>query len=246
MYHAVADTILANSLLRWLPQVDSEKVGVMGISWGGVITSTVIGIDNRFAFAVPTYGCGGLADAQNQYGRALGDNALYREVWDPLVRMNNVKLPVLWLSWTGDLHFPLDAQSRCYTAAPGPHLVALLPNMRHGHAPGWNPPDSYAFAESVVQTAAPWCVPLGVKREGEAARISFTSTKPIDKATLVTTTDTGHTGLRDWTETRVEFKQNQDRVIVNVTLPRGTTAWFVSLHSGDLVASSDFQDVRIK
>src|SRR3990170_2271228 len=47
MYHAVADTVLANSLLRSLPQVDAEKVGLVGISWGGIIASTVMGIDTR-------------------------------------------------------------------------------------------------------------------------------------------------------------------------------------------------------
>lgn len=35
MYHAVADTILANTLLRSLPEVDPAKVGIMGVSWGG-------------------------------------------------------------------------------------------------------------------------------------------------------------------------------------------------------------------
>ena len=53
MWHAVADAVLANSLLRSLPEVDPDKVGIMGISWGGVITSTVIGIDSRFAFTSP-------------------------------------------------------------------------------------------------------------------------------------------------------------------------------------------------
>ena len=72
MYHAVADTVLANSLLRSVPAVNAGKVGVMGISWGGVVTSTVIGIDSRFAFAIPTYGCGHKFDSANQYGAALG------------------------------------------------------------------------------------------------------------------------------------------------------------------------------
>ena len=67
MYHAVADTILANSLLRSQPEVDEEKVGIMGVSWGGVITSTVMGIDSRLAFAIPTYGCGHMADAENHW-----------------------------------------------------------------------------------------------------------------------------------------------------------------------------------
>ena len=83
---------------------------------------------------------------------------------------------------------------------------------------------------------------LGVKPEGQAARISFTSTKPIDKATLITTTDIGFTGHRKWTEAPADVRQNQTRVIVTVTLPRDTTAWFISLHSGDLVASSDLQE----
>ena len=56
MYRAVADAVPANSLLRSLRQVDVENVGLMGISWGGVITTTVIGIDSRFAFAIATYG----------------------------------------------------------------------------------------------------------------------------------------------------------------------------------------------
>lgn len=244
MYHAAADTILANSLLRSLPKIDPDKVGVMGISWGGVITSTVIGIDRRFAFGIPTYGCGNLADVPNQYGRALGKNTLYREVWDPMVRMNNAKLPTLWLSWTGDQHFPLDSFRNCYLAAPGAHMVALLPNMRHGHAPGWNPPDSYAFAESVVQTGAPWCRQLGVKVDGESARISFTSTKPIDKAVLISTSDIGFTGRRKWMDAPADFRQNKDRVIVNATLPSGTTAWFVNIHNAALVVSSDLQETQ--
>lgn len=51
-HHATADRILANSLLRSLPEVDADRLGLMGISWG-VITSTVVGIDTRFAFAIP-------------------------------------------------------------------------------------------------------------------------------------------------------------------------------------------------
>ncbi len=37
-YHAVADVVLAHSLLRSLPQVDAEKIGLTGISWGGYLT----------------------------------------------------------------------------------------------------------------------------------------------------------------------------------------------------------------
>ena len=38
-YHAVANVILAHSLIRSLPGIDSECTAVAGISWGGYLTS---------------------------------------------------------------------------------------------------------------------------------------------------------------------------------------------------------------
>ena len=242
MYHAVADTVLANSLLRSLPEVDADKVGIMGVSWGGVITSTVIGIDSRFAFAISTYGCGHLFDADNQYGRALGNNTLYREVWDPLVRMDRVKMPVLWFSWPQDQHFPLDCQAACYHSAPGPRMVALIPSMGHGHAPAYNAPDSYAFAESIVRDGRPWCVQTGAKLESDTVRVEFAATKPLDRALLISTTDSGFTGKRQWTESSAIVEKRDKGWLVTAPLPAGTTAWFVNARSGELTASSDYQE----
>ena len=243
IYHAVADTVLASSLLRSLPEVDAEKVGVMGISWGGVVTSTVIGIDPRFAFAIPTYGCGHLFDAANQWGAALGDNLVYREVWDPMVRMARVKTPTLWLSWPQDNHFPLDCQAACYRAAPGPHMVALIPGMRHSHPAGWNPPDSYAFADSIVRDAQPWLEQSNSRLTGGTARVAFRSAKPLDRATLVWTKDKGFTGTRDWAEAPAKLTQNGAGWLVTANVPEGSTAWFVNVHSGGLTASSDYHEI---
>jgi dienelactone hydrolase len=242
MYHAVADTVLANSLLRSLPEVDVDKVGIMGVSWGGVITSTVIGIDSRFAFAISTYGCGHLFDADNQYGRALGNNTLYREVWDPLVRMDRVKMPVLWFSWPQDQHFPLDCQAACYHSAPGPHMVALIPGMGHGHQRAYNPPDSYAFAESIVRDGRPWCIQTGARLERGIVQVEFAATKPLDRALLISTTDNGFTGKRQWTESPAIVEKHDKGWLVTAPLPAGTTAWFVNARSGELTASSDYQE----
>ncbi|MCM2369842.1 alpha/beta hydrolase family protein [Aporhodopirellula aestuarii] len=244
MYHAVADTGLANTLLRSLPEVDSENVGVAGISWGGVITSTVIGIDTRFRFAIPTYGCGHLFNAGNQYGRALGNNELYKRVWDPVVRMDRVNMPVQWLSWPGDQHFPLDCQAACYQAAPGPHLVTLIPGMKHGHGAGWNPPDSYAFAQSIIDDGKPWCQQTIATLDGDEVQVTFESTKPFDKASLVWTADDGVTGDREWTSSSAVLSRSGDEWTVSASLPPQATAWFVNANSGKLTASSDFQERR--
>ena len=242
MYHAVADTILANSLLRSLPEVDSEKVGVMGISWGGVITSTVIGIDDRFAFAIPTYGCGHKFDSENQYGKALGESKLYKDVWDPMVRLERATMPAQWLSWPGDKHFPMDALAASYRQASGPRLVSLIPGMQHGHRAGWRPPDSYAFADSIVRDGAIWARQTGAALKNDQFEVSFKATKPIDKAVLVSTVDTGFTGHRNWVESPAELKRLDGEWVATATLPESTTAWFINLKSGRLTVSSDFRE----
>ncbi|MBM3852246.1 MAG: dipeptidyl aminopeptidase [Verrucomicrobia bacterium] len=243
MTHAVAATILAHSLLRSQPEVDATRVGLCGISWGGVIASTVIGLDARFAFAIPIYGCGHLTAAANQYGRALGPNALYREVWDPLVRLPRARLPVLWLSWPGDQHFPLDCQAACYRAAPGPRMVALIPEMKHSHLAGWNPPDSYAFAESVVRTGRPWLRATAQDASGGEVRVEFDSAEPLDSAALISSADIGFTGARDWITTSASLTRHGSRWVATAQLPAGTRAWFVNVRRGPLNASSDFHEI---
>lgn len=242
MYHAVADTILAHSLLRSLPEVDADKIGLMGISWGGVIASTVAGIDSRFAFAIPTYGCGHLFDADNVYGKALAGNSLYREAWDPMTRLNRVKMPVLWLSWPQDEHFPLDCLAECCRATRGPHLLTLIPGMGHGHESAWSPPESYAFAESVVREGGPWCRQTALATVGDSVQVTFTSSKPLDRAVLITTRDSGFTGRRTWNESAARIERRGDSWRVVAPLPAGTTAWFVNVRSGPLHASSDYQE----
>ena len=244
MYHALADTMLANSLLRSLPEVDATKIGVMGVSWGGVITSTVIGLDARFAFGIPTYGCGHLYDAENHWGRALQDNEGYMQIWDGMNYADRVKMPVLWLSWPQDAHFPLGCQAEHYRKAPGPRMVSLITKMGHSHPAGWNPPDSYAFAKSVVETGKPWGGSPSAKSESGTAIAVFHSSKPLTRAVLVSTTDKGFTGTRKWVETPAMAASGGGGTTASAPLPPGTTAWYINAYAGDLTLTSDYQETR--
>ena len=246
MYHAVADTILAHSLLRSHPNVNPENIGVMGISWGGVITSTVVGIDTRFAFGIPTYGCGCLANAGNQYGNALGNNMVYREIWDPIHYLPRATMPLLWQSWPEDKHFPLDCQALSYKRPPGPRLISLRPGMGHGHAPPWNHADSYAFAKSVIETGKPWCKQTVVTTKNGTAKASFNSSKPFETAVLVSTCNLGVTGSRHWVESPASLRYDNGLWTATAPLPKDTTAWFLNCKVGDLIASTDFQQITPK
>ncbi len=246
MYHAVADVVLAHNLLRSNPAVNGDRIGLMGISWGGIITSTVIGIDTRLAFAIPTYGCGYMATVDNQYRRSLADNLTYLKVWEPGLRFGQATMPVLWLTWLHDGHFPLDAQQASYRAAPGPRMVAVLPDMKHSHPAGWTPEDSYAFAESIVRDGKPWLREVKQQRDGDRVSVTFESSKPIDRAILFTTSDVGYTGTRNWTQSPAELKRDGDHITASATLPSGVRAYFFNVTSGALTASSEFVEIAAK
>ncbi|MBA4066299.1 MAG: dipeptidyl aminopeptidase [Isosphaera sp.] len=244
MYHAAADTILAHSLLRSFPEVDPDKVGVVGISWGGVITATVMGIDNRFAFAVPVYGGGYLTDAVDRYQRALKDNKTYREVWEPGLRLSAAKMPALWLTWLRDPVNPLDVQRASYRAAGGPRMVAVLPDMKHSHPAGWAPEDSYAFAAAVVKDGKPWLREVSRKRDGDKVAVEWAGSKKPDRAVLWSTADSGFTGERKWVESAAELAVDGEKIRVTAALPAGTRAYFVNLHVGKLTASSEYEEAK--
>jgi dienelactone hydrolase len=241
MYHAAADTILAHSLIRSLPRVDADKVGLMGISWGGVITSTVIGLDDRFAFAIPTYGCGDLSEVQNQYGKSLANNSTYKEVYDPLLRFDKVKMPTLWFSWPEDKHFPMDKFANSYKAVSGSYAVSLIPKMGHGHGPPWGKPDCYAFAKSIIKHDKPWCVQKSLEREGDKVVVIFKSAHELGSPVLVYSTDEGITGQRKWLEAMAMGIKKGDTYTVQANLPEGVTGWFVNVKCGELTMSSDYQ-----
>lgn len=244
MYHASAVTILANSLLRDLNFVDETKIGVHGVSWGGVITSTVIGIDQRFAFAIPAYGCGHMWDAIGNWQTPISvaeDNFhYYREVWDSMLYLENATMPIMWFSWSNDSPFNIDCQANSYNKAPGTQMVSLVQGLGHGHVPTWNRAGPYDFANSVVNTGNSWCTQQSLVKNGNQVEVEFSSTRSLSGAVLIYANEMGRTssmgGLNSegggvWLEETVDsFLETSPGVwTVTATLPAGTTAWFINV-----------------
>lgn len=152
MYHALAATAKAFSLLEQSGKCDPGKIGVTGISWGGVITSLYIGYDSRPAFAIPIYGTAYLDEALSW----IKDNFAgkdTRALWSAKDRLDKVDYPVLWLVWNDDNCFSLNSASKSYLDTmniEGTRLSAVN-GMLHGHSVAWARTESYIFANSIVK-----------------------------------------------------------------------------------------------
>ena len=150
MYHAIAASVRAHSYLRSLDCVDASNIGVTGISWGGIQTCILAALDDRFAYAVPVYGCGFNSDPGGIMSPELHGPAgeAWGRLWDPSIFLPYAKIPFLWVDGTNDRSFPLDHVMRSAELAKGTSFFCTRLNMVHAHGPaGEGPPEILDFAD---------------------------------------------------------------------------------------------------
>ncbi len=247
-YHAVADVILAHSLIRSLPQVDAEKTGITGVSWGGYLTCITAGVDARFKFAAPVYGCGFLGENSawsNGELRTMGPEkaARWLKLWDPSVYLAAAKMPMLWVTGSNDFAYPLDSLQKSYRLPQTPQTLCVRLRMPHGHGgAGENPKEIFAFAESIFHRGAGLARIEKCGREGQSAWATFQAGAPVVKAELNYTTDTGRWQDRKWQTAAAVLDAKAGKV--SATLPGATTTYYFNLiDANDWVTSSEHEEL---
>ena len=249
MYHAVAAVVRAHSLVRSFPEVDAERTGLTGISWGGIVTCNVVGVDGRFKFAAPVYGCGFLFEAGNQYQQAYekmseDDRAKCRRLWDGSSHLPRAKMPMLWVNGTNDGHFPMDVFQKSYRAAAAARTLCIRVRMPHGHGAGWAPAEIYAFADSIFKGGPPLIRITDHGRDGRQAWVAFDPKTPAAGAALNFTTDSGPWSARKWQSRPARIDAEATRASAEV--PQSATAYFFALtdERGLLVSSEHVETAQ--
>ena len=245
-YHAVADAILANSLLRSLPDVDQNRIGLTGISWGGFLSCIVASLDDRFRFAAPVYGCGFIGDNSvwlpefSKMGKEKA--AKWLRCWDPSQYLPRAKIPFLWLNGSNDFAYPLDSYQKSYSSAAGERTLCIKVRMPHGHNPeSEKAQEVCAFADHVLRNGPP-LARLTKQGTGEGkVWATFEAITPVAKAELNFTRDAGEgvhfrhvrvANTRTWTKRTwetipadLDTAQNK----VTAVIPAGATVCYLNL-----------------
>jgi dienelactone hydrolase len=241
-FHAVSAVVRAHSLLRSFPQVDPTRIGITGISWGGYLTCIAAGIDQRFAFAAPVYGCGFLTEIPSWRealdGTGPGNAKRWGRLWDPSVYLPQVKCPMLWVNGTNDFAFPMDSWQKSYRLPESSRTLSLRVRMGHAHPPGENAPEIHAQADALFRGGNPLARITKCSREGRDIRASFESREPITKAELNFTTDTGHWLDRHWQTLPADL--DVPGGLATAKLPAAVTVCYLNLFDAqDRVVSSE-------
>ncbi|MCL5097484.1 MAG: acetylxylan esterase [Candidatus Omnitrophica bacterium] len=245
-YHAVADAILAHSLLRSLPEVDPARTGVTGISWGGYLTCIIAGVDRRFKLAVPVYGCGftdqhTFADSVAKLGSERA--ARWMAWWDPSAYLADAEMPMLWVSGSNDFAYTLNALQLSYRLPKGPRILCIRLRMPHGHGgPGENPEEIRVFADSLLKGEAALPKITGQGREGTNVWATYSAQVSVAKAELNYTKDTGRWPDRRWEAQPASLVGNR----IEASLPAGTRVYYLNVvDERGCVVSTEHEECKL-
>ncbi len=153
-YQAVGDVVTAHSLIRSFEEIDAQRTAIVGISWGGIITTLVSGLDDRFSVAVPVYGCGYLYEAGSMSPQIAEASDIvqrrWRELYDPSLYVRRSKIPMLFVNGTNDRHFHTNQWQKSVDLAHNAQQ-SMRYKMVHGHNAGWRPEEIYEFVDKYLK-----------------------------------------------------------------------------------------------
>lgn len=248
-YHAVAAVVRGHSLLRSLPGVDPDRIGLTGISWGGYLTCIVAGVDDRFAFAVPVYGCGFLGDNSTWLTRftEMGreNAARWLELWDPSAYLPLAKMPFLWVTGSNDFAYPMDSLQKSYHSLKVPYTLCVRLRMPHGHgAAGENPAEIHTFADHLLRGGKPLPAFTSVKRDGRHVTATFGSGQcTVVRVELNYTRDRGNWKDRKW-EAETVLSSNACAGTLAAEIPEDAIVYYLNLFTEDgLAVSSEHEEL---
>lgn len=234
MYHAVSSVILSHSLLRSFDVVDCSKIGITGVSWGGVITSTAASLDSRFAAAAPIYGCGnldipnGLVDASSVDSKLLQK---WFELWDPKNYLPLAKIPFLWVNGTNDFAFPPKATMKSAEAKSGDNYFSIQVRMDHCHGPiSEETPEVVRFFDWLLKNNPPSFSKLQITSVDNMAICDLATLDNIGKIELIYTRATAYSADCTWNNLELPLSELQSQKI-SCKVPYATKAFYFNITS---------------
>lgn len=248
-YHAVSDILLAQSLLKSFPEIDPDRIGLTGISWGGYLTCIASGLSDVFKFAVPVYGCGFLGDNSawlpnfKDMGKKKAEKWL--DLWDPSQYLRNTEMPMLWVTGTNDLAYPMDSLQKSYRLPSGQRTLCIRIRMPHGHGgAGENPEEIHAFANSFLKDGAPLAKVEVQEIDRRYIQTTFDSQIPITRAELCFTKDKVIWDNREWFSEPAEVDTTGCQVTAKI--PYNTSVCYLNLiDERELLVSTEHIEIGI-
>lgn len=229
--HAVANIIRCHSLLRSFAEINTERTGIVGASWGGFFALTVAGYDQRLKCVISAYAAG------------FWQNTPF----DPKNHVMNITAPVLRTAVVNELNFPLPRWQETVDLTTQAESTLSI-DLARGHSNvGLVWPINYLFADMVLKAKGLLPKIGPVQHTGERFEAAITNIAQLDQSKIgaaelhyVTTAPKARDGRfyekDQWERTPAERTDG----LLRATVPPGTRACFMNLFWDNLPISSAF------
>ena len=228
MYQNVLNVIRAHNLIRSLDTVDANNTAITGISWGGITTTTVIGIDSRFKFAIPCYGTGYLDQSRTYFENAY-TQADRSANWDPANFAANAQMPVLYVNGDSDEHFSVNITTLTSDVTPN-SKISVHHKLTHGYEPIWNMEMIYKYAMNMFNNTDPLLSISNENADGGVFTFDYSTLQgtAIENAAMyyITSDDLGYGGDVEW-NTVSQYTNSNSQISFNI--PNGATHLYASV-----------------
>lgn len=193
-YHAIAATIASRSFIASFEGVDDSKIGITGISYGGILTCLAAGYDDRYAWAAPVYGCLANMDGTGEIGVTMRTQGA--ELWDSVEPLKAANMPVLFVNSDIDQHFSVKS-TELSAAACKQSAISIRDGFLHSHDLGAGVAEVFAFAEEICKGRTPLLritetdagsgiVKFALHKDAKIKRVRqyYTYSETLDKSTV--------------------------------------------------------------
>jgi len=233
--HGVVALLKGVSFLESRPEVDKNRIGMAGSSWGGFYTTLMVGIDHRLKAGSCFFGTGSqqlgntwISDVKSTEGAAWA--ARWAKTLDPALRLPGVKTPINWCTGTNDFAYWMPALMRTISMAGGPTHLALKPNWDHSMTPNLDDEVfGYLDTQLAGKPAFPQLTPITLVKQGKKLLAQWSYTCPPERKITAADLILSYGGdnnwhYRPWITLPATVKGTQ----CTVELPKSSMPYYIS------------------
>ncbi|MEI6537454.1 MAG: prolyl oligopeptidase family serine peptidase, partial [Verrucomicrobiaceae bacterium] len=231
-YQAISAIVRGHALLESFPEIDKERIGATGISWGGYLSTMIAGFDPKLKVVVPVFGCGFFQEHgawEELLNKKMTNKNMRKWValFDPSSHTQHAHCAMMFANGINDSHFPMNTMKKSALQCQGPVTMCHIMQIVHQHR--WDIREVEPFVDSVIDYGTPFLQVSRIKRENQ--NVSATYNGPVDtrRATLVFTCDSGPWRPRVWDSTPAQLDTKTHTISASLPQTKKVTAFYLML-----------------
>ena len=241
--HAAIALLKGVTYLESRPEVDKDRIGMAGSSWGGFMTTLMVGLDARLKVGSCFFGTGNLQLGCSWFEGACTDPVIaerWRTTIDPAWRLAKTKTPISWCTGTLDNYYWMPALMKTYEMAGGKKHLGLIANWDHGLPPIMDD-EVLGWLDVHLQghPAFPELTPITVSRQGGEVLATWTffappERQPASADLMLSYGEAGNWRCRNWITLPAQIEGST----CTARLPTSSLPIFIS---GSVVAENGYR-----